>query len=145
MTTQSPNRIFILFTLIFTSWITLGAHRVSANTLVELQGQDAANKSECSLFVTEVGFTGPEQTPDQWYARVHTSYDHNGDSPSQILVRMHPSRPGALVGNGANGQDQIAIFLDPQNLDLNNAKSFNLKWLHGDHFHTNRCVNLSPL
>jgi hypothetical protein len=111
-------------------------------TLLALEGADAISKEECSLFVMDVGYTGPEQTDEQWYASVLTSYNHNGASASSITVRKHPTRPGALTGVGANGEDEIAIFLEPQDLDLRNAKSFNLKWRHDDHFHTNRCLNL---
>lgn len=111
-------------------------------TLLALEGNDAISNQECLLFVTDVGFNGPEQTPDQWYATVQTSYNHGGATAAPFTVKAHPTRPGVLFGTGANGQDQLAIFLDPQDLDLRNAKSFNLKWLHVDHFHTNRCVNM---
>lgn len=129
-------------------------------TLLALEGKDAISKQECALFVMDVGFTGPEQTVDQWYATVLTSYSHGGDAAAAMTVQVHPTKPGTLFGTGANGQDQIVIFLDPQSvsqvasgshlssdltsqdIDLRQAKSFNLKWLHGDHFHTNRCMNL---
>lgn len=111
-------------------------------TLLAMEGKDAITKEECLLFVTEVGFSGPEQTTEQWYATVLTSYSHGGVSSEPITVRAVPTRPGALSGKATNGQDQIAIFLEPTALDLRNAKSFNLKWLHGDHFHSNRCIGL---
>lgn len=111
-------------------------------TLLALEGQDAISKEECFLFVTDVGYTGPEQRPDQFFAKVQTNYVHGHDAPAAISVRLHPDRADVLTGLGPNGKDQIAIFLDPATLDLRNAKSFSLKWLHGSHFHTNRCVNL---
>ncbi|MEK2688592.1 hypothetical protein [Bdellovibrio sp. GT3] len=111
-------------------------------TLLALEGVDAISKSECMLFVTDVGYTGPEQTPDQWYAVISTSYSHGHAAPTPITVKIHPEKAGVLYGTAANGQDQIAVFLNPQEIDLRNINSFNLKWLHGDHFHTNRCVNM---
>ncbi|WP_413581666.1 hypothetical protein [Bdellovibrio sp. HCB288] len=111
-------------------------------TLLALEGEDASTKSACMIFVTEVGYTGSEQTPDQWYAVIATSYSHGHVAASPITVKIHPERAGVLFGTGANGQDQIAVFLNPQDIDLKNINSFNLKWLHGDHFHTNRCVNM---
>lgn len=111
-------------------------------TLLALEGSDAISKEECLLFVTDVGFTGPEKTADQWYATVQTSYNHGGATAAPFTVKIHPTKPGVVLGAGANGQDEIAIFLDPQDLDLRNAKSFNLKWFHVNHFHTNRCDNM---
>jgi hypothetical protein len=113
------------------------------NTLLALEGQDAITKEECLLFVTEVGYTGPEQTADQFFAVVETSYAHGSDHAAPFTVKAVANKAGVLSGLGSNGQDQIAIFLDPQALDLRNVKSFNLKWLHGNHFHTNRCVNMT--
>jgi hypothetical protein len=112
------------------------------NTLLALEGLDAITKEDCLLFVTEVGFTGPEQTPDQFYAVVETSYNHAGSHAAPMTVKSLASKPGTLSGVGANGQDQIVLFLNPQSLDLRTIKSFNIKWLHGNHFHTNRCVNM---
>lgn len=114
-------------------------------TLFTLEGKDAGTSEECFLFVIEVGFTGPAQTPDQWYSQILTSYSHDHDSPEPITVRQHPTRPDVLLGTGANGQDEIAIFVNPGILDLKNAKSYNLKWLHNGHLHTNRCLNLRVL
>jgi hypothetical protein len=113
------------------------------NTLLALEGQDAISKDDCLLFVTEVGFTGTEQTPDQFFAVVETNYAHGNDHAAPITVKPVANKPGVLAGVGVNGQDQIAIFLTPQDLDFRNVKSFNLKWLHGSHFHTNRCVNMT--
>lgn len=113
------------------------------NTLLALEGQDAISKEDCLLFITDVGFTGSEKTDDQFYAVVQTSYSHNQDHAEAITVKTVPGKSGVLMGLGANGQDQIALFLDPQVLDLKNIKSFNLRWLHGNHFHNNRCVNMT--
>lgn len=111
-------------------------------TLLALEGKDAVSNKDCLLFVTDIGFTGPEQTPEQWYAIVQTSYKHGSASAAPFTIKLHPTKPGILSGTGSNGKDQLAITLDPQALDLRNVKSFNLKWLHGDHFHTNRCVGM---
>lgn len=110
-------------------------------TLLALEGQDAITKEECFLFVTDVS---DSRAPDQYYAKVLTSYSHDHDAPQAIQVRVYPNRADLLVGTGPNGQDQIAIFLSSADLNLQNATSFNLKWLHGNHFHNNRCVNLKP-
>lgn len=111
-------------------------------TLLALEGYDAITKGKCLLFVTGVGFTGAEQTPDQWYATVQTSYNHGGATAAPFTVKIHPTSQGVLQGSGANGKDQLAIFVRTEALDLRNISSFNLKWVHGDHFHTNRCANM---
>lgn len=107
------------------------------DALLILEGQDAVTKEECFLFVMDVS-----QDANAFSAKVLTSYIHGHDTPQAITVQAIPDRPEVLVGTGANGQDQMAIFLSSNNLDLRQANSFNLKWLHGNHFHTNRCLHL---
>jgi hypothetical protein len=109
-------------------------------TLLALEGVDAISGQECALFVMDV--SAPGTTEDQFYAKVLTSYAHGDDAPEAILIKPVAGKPGVLAGTGSNGKDQLALFLDPTDLNLQNAKSFNLKWLHGTHFHTNRCVRL---
>lgn len=114
-------------------------------TLLALEGRDAITQEECLLFVTDVGYTGAEETADQFYAVVQTSYSHNQDHPQVITVKAKAQKPDILTGLGENGQDQIALFLPAQvagHIDLRNVNSFNLRWLHGNHFHTSRCINL---
>ncbi len=112
------------------------------NILLALEGQDAISKDECLLFVTDVGYTGPEQTAEQFYAVVQTNYAHGADQAAPMTVKAVSGKPNVLMGTGTNGKDQIAIFLNSSDLDLNQITSFNLKWLHGSHYHTNRCVNM---
>lgn len=111
-------------------------------TLLAMEGKDSITAKECFLFVMDLGFTGPEQKPEQFFAKVLTAYSHGQEVPAPIEIRSVAGRAGVLSGTGANGKDQIAVFLDPVHLDLKNIKSFNLKWLHGTHFHTSRCVNM---
>lgn len=110
--------------------------------LLAMEGKDSITKQECFLFVMDLGFTGPEQTSEQFFAKVLTAYSHGQDAPEPIEIRSVSGKPGVLSGTAANGKDQIALFLDPVHLDLKNIKSFNLKWWHHNHFHTNRCVNM---
>jgi hypothetical protein len=143
----SKALISVFLASLFVATTALGDSFAGAREFLALtlSGVDASSSERCDLVVTEQGYTGPEQTPDQWYANVTTSYSHDGTTAEPFLLKIHPTRPGVLFGTGSNGQDQLAVFLDPQGLDLQNAKSFNLKWLHGDHIHTNRCVNMSAL
>lgn len=113
------------------------------NSLLVLEGQDAISKRDCFLFVTEVGFTGSEQTAEQFFAVIETNYVHGGDKPAPFTIKLLKDKPGVLSGVSNNGKDQIAIFLNPNDLDLRNIKSFNLRWLHGNHYHSNRCVNMN--
>ena len=110
--------------------------------LLALEGVDIITKNKCFLFVMDVGFTGPEQTQEQFFAKVLTGYSHGQQAPDPIEVKAVSGKPGVLAGTGPNGKDQIAIFLNPASLDLSNVHSFNLKWLHQTHFHTNRCLNM---
>ncbi|MBX3039407.1 MAG: hypothetical protein KF789_01710 [Bdellovibrionaceae bacterium] len=112
-------------------------HDFPEGTLIALEGQDAVTKKECALFVTDLG-----TVDGRFYAKVITSYMHDHDQPQEILVGVSPERPDVLVGTGDNGKDQIAIFLESTEADLQTARSFNLKWWHVNHFHSYRCVNL---
>ena len=110
-------------------------------TLLALEGQDAISKEECFLFITDLGYEGTE-SPENFYAKVLTSYSHDHQTAEAITVRAVPGKSGVLSGLGVNGQDQIVIFLPEPVTDLRLAQSFNLKWWHVNHFHNNRCVNL---
>ncbi len=113
------------------------------NTLLVLKGEmGSVRKRDCFLYVTDFGYKGPEQKDNQFFAEVLTSFSHSGDSPDPIEVSVTPNRTDTLSGKGSNGKDEIVIFLDPKTLDLYNAKSFNLKWWHRNHFDTFRCTNL---
>lgn len=133
----------LVFTLIvavtgaLSSNLALAHEQVPNAALWTLKGQDASNQEECFLFVTEVAPANSE-----FYAMVLTSYSHDHEAPQALRVQATPNRPKTLSGTAENGSDQIAIFLGSPELDLRHATAFNLKWLHGNHFHTNRCVNL---
>lgn len=110
--------------------------------LLILEGTDAITKEECQLFIMETGYSGPEQTADQFYAKVLTGYSHGADTAPLFEVKPVIARPGVLSGTGANGQDRLALFLESAVLDLRNIRSFNLRWIHGNHPHTNQCQNM---
>lgn len=112
-------------------------------TLLALEGRDAISKAECFLFVLDVGYSGPENAPEQFYAKVSTSYSHGHDAAAPIVVKTVAGKPNVLVGTGDNGKDQVAVIFDQGVTDLRDAKAFNIKWWHSTHFHTNRCENLS--
>lgn len=143
------NKILILALSLSLSHKALGHGEVSttqedSNPLFTLVGQDSKSKEACTLSVLTAGFSGPEETPNQWYALVISSYSHDGDKADAIKVQMDSRKPGILSGLGSNGKDQIVIHLPPDSIDIRLATSFNIKWLHGHHFHTHRCQNLKP-
>ncbi len=111
------------------------------NTLLALEGSDAISKSECMLFVVDVQNVSASNS--EFSAQVVTSYSHGDASPSSITVKPVAGKSNLLAGLGNNQADQIVMFLDNDNYDIQGVKSFNLKWLHGNHFHTNRCENMT--
>lgn len=104
------------------------------------QGVDQATKQACTLTVLEVS-----ETPQGVRATVETSYSHLGESPEAFRVEGVPNRAGVLSGFGSNGKDQLVLFFEPTQIDFQNLRSFNLRWLHRGHFHTERCLNLKQI
>ncbi len=111
-------------------------------TLLVLEGQDVVTRKDCALYITDVGFTGPEQTQDQFYAVVETSYTHGSDRPAAITISFNSKNNSILSGLGQNQKDQIAVMTEPGSQDLMKAKSFNLRWFHNNHFDNFRCGQL---
>ncbi len=142
MTKANGMFLYLLVLLNFGGWHAYGVE-IPSGTVLSFEGKDAFSNQPCWLFVTELGYSGPEQTPQHWYAIVQTSYSHGQDRAAAFHLKIHPGRPEVLFATGTNGKDQIAVFLEPAQLDLRNAKSFNLRWMHIDHLHTNRCLNLT--
>lgn len=111
-------------------------------TLVAFEGKDAISGAACMLYVTDRGFTGPENLPTQYYLKVQTSYSHNGDNAGEFNLAPSGAGQSTMAGTAATGSNQLALMFNGSYLDLKNAKSFNLKWKHGSHFHNSRCNNL---
>jgi hypothetical protein len=111
-------------------------------TLLALEGTDAITQENCFLFVMETGYTGVEQTPDQFYANILTSYHHDDATPAPIQIKLAANKPNVLTGLADNQKDQVAVLLSEAGTDLRKATKFNLKWWHVNHFHTNQCTNL---
>lgn len=122
----------------------LGASAIAQSPLYSLEGQ-TPNQKPCALVVLQTGFDGGVETPDRFFAEVTTTDSHGGQGHLPLRVKMLAGKAGTLFGKSPDGKDQIAIQLDPPlPLDLKNAKSFNLKWLHGSHYHTLQCGQLRP-
>lgn len=113
-----------------------------AGTLVAFEGKDAVSDAPCFLFMTDRGFTGPENLPTQYYLKVQTSYSHNGDNAGEFILAPAGAGQSTMAGTSTTGSNQLALMFNGSFLDLKNAKSFNLKWKHGSHFHNSRCNNL---
>lgn len=136
------TRLFVALSLLSSTFHNYahGFANVPTGTRWALIGIDAQSGQECALFVMSA--SEPGTSPDQWTATVLTSYSHDGDAADLITVRAVANRPGTASGIGPNGKDQIAIFMSSPDLNLRNATSFNLRWYHVNHFHTERCNNL---
>lgn len=111
-------------------------------TLVAFEGKDAVSGNPCFLFVTDRGFTGPENLPTQYYLKVQTSYSHDNENAGEFNLSPSGAGQSTMAGTSTAGLNQLAVMFNGSFLDLKNAKSFNLKWKHGNHFHNSRCNNL---
>lgn len=128
--------------LLFVSIVALSLPLVAIEPLLVLEGKDVVSRKDCTLYIMDVGFTGPEQTNDQFYAVVQTSYTHDSDRPDAITVTFNSQNNSILSGLGQNQKDQIAVMTEPSSQDLTLAKSFNLRWFHNNHFDNFRCAQL---
>lgn len=108
-------------------------------TLLAFEGVDSITQEECFLFVTDVGNANNVKT-----YKVETSYHHDDDHPAAIDVQVSPKNPQWLTGEDAQTQSKIVIQLATDDQDIRTANSYTIKWLHGNHFHTNKCVQLTP-
>lgn len=139
--------LFYFIATILLSPLALESKALAANpiegAILVLGGQDAASREPCFLYVLEVLVS--ESDPANSLVKLTTSYSHDGEAAEPFLVSPLASSPLVLTGIGENGEDQLAVFLFEAGGDLTKARAFNLKWLHGNHFHTNKCLGLKPI
>jgi hypothetical protein len=107
-----------------------------AQPLYEFVGVIPFNGLACNLLVISQSGLGP-----QWSAVIEVGDHHDGATAGSIKVTKHASLATALSGKGISAQSEILITVTDQN-DIRTATSFNLKWLHGTHWHPLKCVNL---
>lgn len=111
------------------------------DTLLAFEGRDAITNDECFLFITGAGRAAVYEEGMNYV--VETSYSHNGDKAPKILVKQDPKNPDYFTGEDAVTKSKIAIKAkDNETNELKNWDSFIIKWLHGNHYHSNKCIDL---
>lgn len=111
-------------------------------TLIVFEGIDAVSRKECALYVTDI----QQQADGAFIYTAVTSYSHDDDSAGAFQIQVSPSKMDLLLGSADSGNPkaphQLGIFLKQPTGNIVDAQSFNLRWLHGSHYHTNKCINL---
>ncbi len=111
-------------------------------TRIAFEGIDAVSRQECALYVTDI----QQQADGAYIYTAVTSYSHDEDSAGAFQIQANPNKMELLTGTADSGNPkaphQIGIFLKQPTGNIVDAQSFNLRWLHGNHYHTNKCINL---
>lgn len=111
-------------------------------TLIAFEGIDAVSRQECALYVTDI----QQQADGAFIYTALTSYSHDEDSAGAFQIQVSPSKKDLLLGTADSGNPkaphQLGIILKQPTGNIADAQSFNLRWLHGNHYHTNKCINL---
>jgi hypothetical protein len=116
---------------------------------ITLVGVDNAQPGfQCQLTITEIGYSGPEQRLDQYYAQVQTNYAHAGEASPVFHVRFSRySQDGKflLFEGRTNNGDILRIQVPKNHLSVENAIEYRLRWLHDDHYHQSTCTSLKRI
>ena len=117
----------------------LMAHTVFVGTL-------KGTNHPCSLEVEQFYYENNVESPENFRADVAINLKdgHNHFNHSELLTfSIKPSgKPQVLSGVGANQKDLINVLTASGSMGLDSPVSFAVKWLHGNHYHTDQCLNL---
>ncbi|MFP5519273.1 MAG: hypothetical protein ACLGGX_05175 [Bdellovibrionia bacterium] len=111
------------------------------DALLILEGADAIDQTECFLFVLETGFNGSASSQN-YYLKVQSSYVHGTEASPAFVLTKHSKNADTYMGT--TGQDSLAVVFKSNSIDPREIKQFSIRWLHGSHYHTNRCQDLKP-
>ena len=118
---------------------TLQAHTVFVGTL-------KGSNHTCSLEIEQTYYENNIETSENFRAEVAVNLEdgHNHFNQCDLLTfSLKPSgKPQILSGVGANQKDLINVLTTVGSIGLESPVSFAVKWLHGNHYHTDQCLNL---
>lgn len=110
------------------------------DAILILEGYDPVKRSDCFLFVKSIEFVGGEVLPSQMIAKVQTSFSHGKDGSPNFEIRQVSGKENMMAGQV--GKSQLAVEFQTTDLDFALVKEYSLRWLHGNHFHNGKCLNL---
>jgi hypothetical protein len=113
---------------------------------IKYEGRDRRDpRFVCKLEISEVGFVGDEVSHQNLKAIVKTNYAHDGAQAPALEVKYQgPSSDGRFsLFKGEDEQGNVVrLVLPPAVTDFLTVDQYAVRWLHGDHFHTNTCIQL---
>lgn len=108
---------------------------------VEYRGRDKNTNAPCKLYVTGAGFMNQVQSPENYFLNVlPRGFSHDGDSSGPFTLKPVAGKPNILHSH--NGADEMVLFFENGDFLTGVPSGFNVKWLHGNHYHYDACREL---
>ena len=113
----------------------------SATSDVRFDGRNPQTNAPCILYVINSGYLNDSQERQDFFMEVEAKgFSHNGDSPGPVVLRPVQNRPNVLFSK-TESEDMVLFFSNNDFLQ-GSPIGFNLRWLHGNHYHYESCQNL---
>jgi hypothetical protein len=72
--------------------------------------------------------------------KAQTSYAHGKDKSPVFEIRQVAGSENLMMGRV--GKSQLAVEFQTTDLDFQTVKEYSVRWLHGNHYHNARCLQL---
>jgi len=119
---------------------------VSESLLAQVQqvvyvGRDKNTNAPCKLYVNNVGYKNDQRVPENFYMDVlPRGFSHGIDSAGPFRLGTVADKPNILYS--LQNADEMVLFFENGDYLTGEPSGFNVKWLHGNHFHYDVCRNL---
>jgi hypothetical protein len=124
--------------------LVLGSGLALAAGEATYKGVDSKTKKECVLKVEKTYHSGNTGNWVDFRADASTSYSHDSASPGTVTVS--PSSEGGKdlkkYLKGKNSDDTTLEVTLKTDEDFTSPDFYRIVWKHGNHSHTNKCINL---
>lgn len=132
-------------TFILVLLIALNSHFAFAQfEKIEYRGRDKNTNAPCKLYVNNAGFTSDNQVPENYFMDVlPKGFSHGIDSSGPFTLRPYQGNPNILFSQ--NGYDEMVLFFENGDYLNGTPTGYNVKWLHGNHYHYDICRNLQKI
>jgi hypothetical protein len=128
-------------------WITfLALFAVNAHAETVFVGKVKNTEIPCSLRIVHTYYLNQIETPENFRADVVAEIedDHKENHGTEIVLTVAPLKAGVMSGVGANGKDQMNVFVPNDASDLSAPTAYAVKWWHINHYHGAQCLGLTP-
>jgi hypothetical protein len=110
----------------------------------EYRGRDKNTNAPCKLYVTNAGYLTEDQSPESNFLDVvPRGFSHGGDSSGPFTLRPFSGNSQILYSH--NGSDEMVLFFENGDFLSGSPSGYNIKWLHGNHYHYDVCRNMQKI